>query len=212
MSKKVSLPDAGKFNLASFAEILPSRAPIIGEDPGSFDVFHEGLMRSLAPLTPYECVIAENLVAIEWELLQRRRMREAAIRRVACAAIEKAVFTHRRTKHMEVLDEARERHHEDEGAEADWDELPQFDLEAAEREGADLAARATSSDRTTQQSACEEIAALGMDAVEVMSAAYTSVGSDIREYDLKVQELERRRREVNATSMRSGSCARPRVR
>lgn len=106
MAKKVSLPDAGQFNLVSFAEILPNRDPIIGEDPGSFDVFHEGLMRSLAPVTPYECVIAENLIAIEWELLQRRRMREATIRRILRDAVQDAMVALRRDEHSALLDTA----------------------------------------------------------------------------------------------------------
>ena len=40
------------------------------------------MMLELAPATPYECVIAENLVALEWEMLQHRRMRNACIREV----------------------------------------------------------------------------------------------------------------------------------
>ncbi|PJK28362.1 hypothetical protein CVT23_17415 [Minwuia thermotolerans] len=110
MSKKVSLPNPQRFNLTSFAEILPARDPIIGEDPGSFEGFHGGLMHSLAPLTPYECIIAENLVAIEWELLQRRRMREAGIRRIARQAVEEAVVAHRRSEGSNADDEAWERH------------------------------------------------------------------------------------------------------
>lgn len=177
MSKKVSLPDAGRFSLASFAEILPTRDPIIGESAGSFDVFHEGMARSLAPATPYECVIAENLVAIEWELLQRRRMRETAIRRLATSAVAKAVFEHRRAEHFAALEEARDHHFEAGGTEDDWQAPFRINLDAAQEEGADLAARATSSDRNMQQAACEEIAALGMDAVEVMGRPIQATGS-----------------------------------
>lgn len=82
------------------------------------------------------------------------------------------------------------------GTEDDWEEPLEFDLEAAAQEGAALAARATSRDSDVQAAACEEIAALGMDAVEVMSAAYSRFEADIREHDRKVQELERRRRDV----------------
>ena len=80
-----------RFNLTSFAELLPARDHIIGEDPGSFDGFHGGMMQSLAPVTPYEGVIAENLIAIEWELLQHRRMRDAGLRQIIRKAICDAV-------------------------------------------------------------------------------------------------------------------------
>jgi len=47
-----------------------------------------------------------------------------------------------------------------------------------------------------QTAACKEIAGLGMDPLEVMSAAYTSESDIIHQHDEKVRELERRRREV----------------
>lgn len=65
-SETQNLPDPLRFNLASFAELLPARDPVIGEAPGSFGGFRQGMLQSLGPATPYECVIAENLVQIEW--------------------------------------------------------------------------------------------------------------------------------------------------
>ena len=82
MPKNLTLPDPTRFGLERFADLLPARDHITGEDPGSFDGFHEGLMQSLAPLTPYEGVIAENLIAIEWELVQHRRMRDVGLRAI----------------------------------------------------------------------------------------------------------------------------------
>lgn len=90
MPQDLSLPDPGRFDLKSFADILPARPPIIGEEPGSFKGFRQGLLESLAPTTPYECVVAENLVSIEWELLQHRVMRDAGIRRQISDAIVEA--------------------------------------------------------------------------------------------------------------------------
>lgn len=110
MTKKAKLPDAGRFNLASFADILPARDPIIGEDPGSFEVFHEGLMLSLAPVTPYECVIAENLISIESELQPHRRMLEGALRQSASTAVRTAVFRRIERAYRQELDAAWERH------------------------------------------------------------------------------------------------------
>ena len=78
----LAVPDPHAFGLSSFAELLPARDPIIGEVPGAFARFHAVMMLELAPATPYECVIAENLIALEWEMLQHRRMRNTCIREV----------------------------------------------------------------------------------------------------------------------------------
>lgn len=85
-----TFPDPQRFNLESFAAILPDREPIVGEDPASWEALSAGLRQALNPKTPYEAVIAENLIAIEWELLQHRSMRDAAIRKTIRRAIRRA--------------------------------------------------------------------------------------------------------------------------
>ena len=94
------------FGLDSFADLLPTRDPIPGEDPGSFSTFHAAMMASLGPATPYECVIAENLIAIEWELAQHRRMRDAGLRDIIRQAICKAVVRQKDAEHDAALDAA----------------------------------------------------------------------------------------------------------
>ena len=89
--KKETLPDPQRFNLDSFAAILPRREAIVGEDPRSWEAFQASMRQSLNPGTPYEAVIAENLISIEWELLQHRRMRDAVLRKTIRSAIRDAV-------------------------------------------------------------------------------------------------------------------------
>lgn len=91
MANDISVLDPKWFDLNTFADMLPARDPIPGEDPGTFADFHSVMMRSLAPATPYEGVIAENLVAIEWEPVQHRRMHDASIRRYIREKIIEAV-------------------------------------------------------------------------------------------------------------------------
>ncbi|RFP88246.1 hypothetical protein DZK27_09135 [Rhodobacteraceae bacterium 63075] len=183
------------FGLDSFADLLPARDPILGEDPGSFGTFHAAMMAALGPATPYECVIAENLVAIEWELAQHRRMRDAGLRDIIRKAISKAVVRQKDAEHDAALDEAWERHEEAGGDEDDW-EPTQFDRDAAEADGEDLAARAMSRDPGKQARAYEEVSALGMDPVEIMGEAYRSHDRSVTHHDGKLRELEGRRREV----------------
>lgn len=183
------------FGLESFVNLLPTRDPIPGEDPGSFETFHAAMMASLGPATPYECVIAENLVAIEWELAQHRRMRDAGLRDIIRRSISKAVVRLKDAVHDAALDAAWERHVEAGGDEDDWEPAP-FDRDAAEATGEDLAVRAMSRDPDAQASAYEEVRALGMEPVEIMGEAYRSRDWSVIHHDQKLRELEGRRREV----------------
>ncbi|MGI3212213.1 hypothetical protein ACROSR_13985 [Roseovarius tibetensis] len=183
------------FGLESFADLLPVRDPIPGEDPGSFATFHAAMMASLGPATPYECVIAENLVAIEWELAQHRRMRDAGLRDIIRRSVSKAVVRRKEAEHEAELDEEWERHVAAGGDEDDW-KPRRFDRDAAEAAGEDLAVRAMTQDLGEQARAYEEVRALGMDPVEIMGEAYRSRNSSVTHHDGKLRELEGRRREV----------------
>ena len=188
MSKDLTPPSPERFGLTSFADLLPARDPILGEDPGSFRGFHQGLMRSLTPFTPYECVVAENLIAIEWELLQHRRMRDSNLRKVIHEAVRKAVIQREREKHNAALAATG-----DEGART----TPyKFDEGAAQQMADALAARTVSPDPDVQAEACAEVVALGLQPVDLMSEAYVSPSAPARKHDIKIQDLERRRREV----------------
>ena len=196
MATDLTPPNPARFNLASFADLLPSRAPIIGEDPRSFEGFHNGMMQSLLPMTPYEGVIAENLIAIEWELLQHRRMRDAGLRRMVRDRVSKAVVKREEAAHDAKLDAAWEAHEADGGTEGDWKDPFTFDEEAARAAGQTLAQNAVSRDPDTFQAACAEIEGLGLDVLDLMSRAYRSFEASVTKHEDKLPELERRRREV----------------
>jgi hypothetical protein len=188
-----TLPTA--FGLESFSDLLPVRDPIPGEDPGSFEGFRAAMMASLIPGTPYECVIAENLITIEWELLQHRRMHNVSLRKLIEGAIVKAVVSWKSDEHEAALDDAWERHVEAGEPEDDFKESD-FDREAAEAAGEELAARAMSRDPEVQARAYDEVSALGMDPVEIMGEAYRSLDLSVFRHSNMLPHLERRRREV----------------
>ncbi len=194
-TRKRSLPSPDRFGLTSFADLLPARPPIIGEDAGSFKGFQEGMMRSLAPFTAYEAVIAENLIAIEWELLQHRRMREAALRSDIEWDVKRAVVARQRARHEAAQKVARAAFIKKNGEEAAWKE-PAFDETAAEKLGEALAARAVSPEPAVQAKAHAEIVELGLRPIDLMSRAYLDADGFADAHDEKVQQLERRRREV----------------
>ncbi len=132
MTRDLAHLDPRRFGLSSFADLLLERRPVIGEDPGTFAQFHAGLTHSLAPMTPYECVLAENLISIEWELVQRRRVRDATLNQhirqiIANAYVKKAMddfkeWLKERRAVIAALKEAHEDDEDDAGWEADNDE------------------------------------------------------------------------------------------
>ena len=196
MTTNLKLPAPSRFDLQSFADLLPDRAPIIGEGHLSFEGFHTGMMQSLLPMTPYEGVIAENLIAIEWELLQHRRMRDASLRQLLRDQVTKAVVAREEEAFEEKLDDAWDQHMAKGGSEDDWKEPFTFDEEAASKAGQALAKKAVSQDRDVFQSACAEIEDMGLDVVELMGEAYRTHDPSVIRHEHRLPALERRRREV----------------
>lgn len=196
MSNDLSFPSPERFGLSSFADILPKRGPITGEDPGSFTGFHEGMIRALTPFTPYECVIAENLISIEWELIQHRRMRDVSLRAIIQEAVRDAVLVRKQALHFEQLDAAWAEHVEQGGTEDDWVQPFYFHKDAAVKLAGDFALRSVSSDPDVQAAVHAEIVEMGLDPVKFMSDAYLEWNSAAATHDAKIQGLERRRREV----------------
>ncbi|WP_050929909.1 hypothetical protein [Aestuariivita boseongensis] len=196
MSNDLPLPNPERFGLSSFADILPKRDPIIGEDPGSLAAFRDGMMRALVPFTPYECVVAENLIDIEWELLQRRRMRDASLRQIIHTEVRGAVMERERALHDERLDAAWEEFIQAGGKEHEWEDPFDFDRDAAGVLADEVAERSLSHDPGAEAAVHAEIAEMGLDPVKLMSDAYIKSNSAAMKHDEKIQELERRRREV----------------
>ena len=185
-----------RFGLTRFADLLPARDPIIGEDLGSFDGFRDAMMQSLAPITPYEGVIAENLISIEWELIQHRRLRNAGLRNFIRDRICEAVVAREEAAHEAALDEAFDKHEEVGGTQDDWKEPFSLDQEAAKTKGRALAASAVSRDPCEFSVACEEIEAMGLDVVDLMGEAYRTSDRSVVIHENKLKGLESRRREV----------------
>jgi hypothetical protein len=196
MPNDLTPPDPARFNLAGFADLLPERDHLIGEDPGTFEGFRVAMMQSLAPLTPYECVVAENLISIEWELLQRRHMRDVALRQFICKTIKDAFIRKQKLLFKSEINRLWDAHLAAGGSEEDWQDPIRFNNDAANVEGAALARRAVSKDLSVQKLAYAEIIDLGLEPVEIMSEAYRSHDRSITGHDQKLPELERRRREV----------------
>lgn len=180
--KPPQITQAEAFGLKSFSDLLPARGRILGEAPVSFEAFQAALSASLAPATPHEALIAENLVAIEWEILQQRRMRDASLRKNLHARIVKAVIN-ARSSSTSIPDIALE--------------FPMWPGEGTDDEEAqDVAARATSGDATLQTEAENDLVGMGLDPVALLADAYRRDDKSTMLHDAILADLERRRRDV----------------
>lgn len=61
---------------ADLVDLVPPRKMLPGEDKGAYDALRDALLSDLAPATPYQRVLAENLVSLEWEAVRYRNLRD----------------------------------------------------------------------------------------------------------------------------------------
>jgi hypothetical protein len=190
-------PDPQDFGLATFGEMLWRRVALPGEEPGSFELFREGITRDLEPMTPYEAVIADHLVMVEWEIREQRRMRDAAIRARMLEAARELVLGVREREHQAAWG-AMPNALSDGSVEKSKaaDESEPFDVDAAHSEGDALARRLGSGDPDELAQADRILASLGTSRIELMAAVWQTMSALIDQHEEMIRDLERRRREV----------------
>lgn len=200
MPKDLKSTDPKRFSLTSFAELLAPRSTIPGQDPDTFEAVRAGIFASLAPMSPYECLIAENIVSIDWELLQHRRKRDHLLRHSVMEGVTVSFLEVARSEHSALLDAEWKRHVEAGGTEKTWNEPPDFDKGAAERRATMLLADAQAPDAAVRSEALHQFEAMGVNLTDILSQAYLADtrGSTARvsRHADAIMALEKRRREV----------------
>jgi hypothetical protein len=58
--------------------LLAKEAVIQGEDPAEFEMYRDGMLRTLAPVGPVEMMLAERIVGLSWRLKRAERLQNAA--------------------------------------------------------------------------------------------------------------------------------------
>jgi hypothetical protein len=157
------------FGLTSFADVLPKRDTIPGEKAGSFAVFQAQLMRTLTPFTPYEFVVAENLISIEWEILQHRKMRERCLRNLLGKEIEKELAG-----------------------------IRGYDRDREGQEPPNLPKRALDPNPEIASKAHQELEEMGIDLHDLKGKSLSSENYDLHFHANKLPQLETRRRQVRS--------------
>lgn len=180
---------------SSFQALLEARQPIVGEDEGGYEALRDAILASLNPFTPYERVMAENLVAIEWEILQKRNVLAAQIRKAIHPKIVKAVLDLKKQEYEAEIDKKWEEHQASGDPSEEWDP-EEFAKDKAEAYAIDIAKDATGRDPQTVANTQRELEDMGIDPVILMSDAYLERGSRVLQLEDDIKNLERRRREI----------------
>ncbi|ROT98120.1 hypothetical protein [Histidinibacterium lentulum] len=133
----------------------------------SHEALREALLNDLNPATPYERVLAENIIGLEWEAYRYRRMRDSMIRNrfrelAAGAFAGGGIF---------------------EGLITD----PESRAQAAALAGANAA---------SHEKASEELAAKGFSVPEILAKAYVELAPTLEPLERHIAQMEERRRRL----------------
>ena len=78
MSKKLAKTPSDEAHAELLQHFLPTQL-LPDEDPETHRVLRDALFLNLMPATPYERILAEQLVTLEWEALRHRRLRDSLL-------------------------------------------------------------------------------------------------------------------------------------
>jgi len=153
------------------------------EDQTTYQALRAMLFSDLAPGTPYEHVIAQNLVDLEWEAMRHRRFRDQLIlseyKKVAAELVDKS------------------------------DNPSGFSLGPSQAVKT-LAHDLVSSDAEVRSAAEQQLADRNISSSEILALAYQRRAKDLEPHDRKLAEVEVRRRRLREDYERlKASIARP---
>ena len=78
MSKKLAKTPSDKAHAELLQHFLPTQL-LPDEDPETHRALSDAIFLNLMPGTPYERILAEQLVTLEWEALRHRRLRDSLL-------------------------------------------------------------------------------------------------------------------------------------
>ncbi|MGE4609829.1 MAG: hypothetical protein AAED33_00220 [Paracoccaceae bacterium] len=170
MSKKLRKTSPDK----AHAEILQHFLPIQllpDEDPETHGALRDAILLDLKPGTPYEHILAEQLVILEWESLRHRRMRDNLIM---------AEF---RRQSIGVFEERKD----------GWiiELFPEPNQSAI-----DMAFNLVSTNTDRRAEAMQALEKAQITPSEIVAMAYSAVAKDLQPHERHIAELEVRRRKL----------------
>ena len=72
MAHELNPTPGGDFGSLAINDLLPERPALIGEFSAAYEAFREATIADLAPVTKYEFLLAQQLVDLNWSILQAK--------------------------------------------------------------------------------------------------------------------------------------------
>lgn len=154
---------------AEILDLLPGIQLLPGEDETTYEGLRQAFMADLAPGTPYETTLADNLITLEWEAMRHRRIRDGLL------------IAEYRDQAMGVFQEGKV------GTVSSWDQSEKIQ---------DMAFALVNSDPEIRQSAELELEKYQIEPAEILAKAYRAVAKSLEPHERKLADIEVRRRRL----------------
>ena len=170
MSKKLPKTSAKSAHAEVLQHFLPTQL-LPDEDPETHAALRDAILLDLMPGTPYERILAEQLVTLEWEALRHRRMRDSLLlaeyRDQSVGAFQK-----RKVGRMDDF------------------------LSTQTQSTKDLAFDLVSTDENRRAKAMQALEVAEITPSEIVAKAYTALAKDLQPHERHIAAIEGRRRKL----------------
>lgn len=150
-------------------DLLPRIKLLPGEDVAVYEGLRQALMAELVPGTPYETILVQNLITLEWEGMRHRNLKDGLI------------LAEYRNQAMPVFQREKAK------------SLSYF---YGEEEAGNVAVDLVDPDATTRPAADDQLAKCQNTPTENLAKAYESVYRSVEIHERKIADIEIRRRRL----------------
>ena len=183
------------FGLNSFQELIYQPPQHVGDNLDDLDAFRDALLNDLTPIRPHEAVMAENIIMIEWDivqiLIQKRQIARAELfDEIIRQYVKTAEDKFNKEEKLKQIKEQEEQGRD--YIDFRW-EKKIFNPYDAETEAKSVISHLKSGDKDRIEQAQIQMKE-DLPSLETIPAAVYDTGSKYRELDDALSVLERRRR------------------
>jgi hypothetical protein len=164
--------ETGNMDLKHWSDLVARINLTPDENPADFEPLHTALMQDLEPGTPYETMLAENLVALEWEMLRHRRLRDGLL-----------LTAFREQLMVAISDEPQAMQNPDKRKVLDSQIIPLLD-------------QLTDNKLSGRSQLNELLKPLNSSVTELVASAYSKASEFIANHENRLAQLEGRRRKL----------------
>ena len=168
MSKKLAKTPSDEAHAELLQHFLPTQL-LPDEDPETHRALRDALFLNLLPGTPYERILAEQLVTLEWEALRHRRLRDSLLM---------AEF---RDQSMGVFQEG---------------DVGRISSYRRNERAKDMAFNLVSTDKNLRTEAMQALEVAQITPSEILAKAYKALARPLETHERHIAEIEVRRRKL----------------